>query len=339
MKISLKILISIDAKDICKLVWWIDRFLEQNKVEAETAKRYRFRKRMLFQTSRIWTFRVFINRRVLIDCRFWTEQNVDASTTDKELRRRRTDLIVQQTRIDSFFSTFHVIALVSCVIDSSLDVDCKNVKNRRKQRMRFWCHWSKLTSRCSELIECRWSRQIAETETKRSETWISRSCWECNRSRNRKFWCWVWMIVCWFDDLMCVWLLFFSLSSDVSTLQKDDYCRNHLMNGLTDSRKHENRLLIVILANSRADWLSKQENRLLNRFVDMEMLYVNFSFNSRRRHASWSFSKKTFWRFSFKHSRIFTSDESFVSTRFLYEQMAIFFNYSRISTSISDDFI
>ena len=29
------------------------------------------------------------------------------------------------------------------------------------------------------------------------------------------------------------------------------------------------------------------------RFVDMKMLYVNFSFNSRRRHASWFLSKRT----------------------------------------------
>ena len=43
-------------------------------------------------------------------------------------------------------------------------------------------------------------------------------------------------------------------------------------------------------------------------------------------------------RFSFEHSRIFTSDESIVSTRFFYEQLTIFFNYSRISTSISGDF-
>ena len=44
-------------------------------------------------------------------------------------------------------------------------------------------------------------------------------------------------------------------------------------------------------------------------------------------------------RFFFEHSRIFTSDEDFVSIRFFYEQLAIFFNYSRISTSIFGDFI
>ena len=56
---------------------------------------------------------------------------------------------------------------------------------------------------------------------------------------------------------------------------------------------------------------------------------------------------RVIWRFSFEHSRTFTSDEDFVSTRFLYEQMAVFFNlaylyeriwrfyfaYSRTSTS------
>ena len=119
------------------------------------------------------------------------------------------------------------------------------------------------------------------------------------------------------------------------------------------------------------DWFSKQENRLLNRFVDMKMLYVNFSFNSRKfvlwfrdffkkfeLKIKWNtfivFKKKTshiddfflfrvflrtIRRFSFEHSRIFTSDKNFVSTRFFYEQLTIFFNYSRIFTSISGDFI
>ena len=68
------------AKNIWIFVWKIDRFLEQAKT-----KRYWFRKRMLFQTFRIWSFRVFINRRVLIDCRFW------AKSKDMTHRRRTDD--------------------------------------------------------------------------------------------------------------------------------------------------------------------------------------------------------------------------------------------------------
>ena len=42
---------------------------------------------------------------------------------------------------------------------------------------------------------------------------------------------------------MCDFYFFFQ-QSDVSTLkQEDNYCRNHLMNELTDSKKHEDRLL------------------------------------------------------------------------------------------------
>ena len=52
---------------------------------------------------------------------------------------------------------------------------------------------------------------------------------------------------------------------------------------------HKNDLLIecrLISTNKKIDywlidWFSKQENRLLSRFVDMKMFYVNFSFNSR----------------------------------------------------------
>ena len=37
-------------------------------------------------------------------------------------------------------------------------------------------------------------------------------------------------------------------------------------------------------------------------------------------------SLRTIWRFFFKHSRISTSGEGFVSTRSSYEQLAVFFN-------------
>ena len=60
-----------------------------------------------------------------------------------------------------------------------------------------------------------------------------------------------------------VYFLFFSLTSDVPTFQEDEYCRNHLMNGLIDSKKHENRLLTAVVANSLIDWLSKQKDQQL----------------------------------------------------------------------------
>ena len=66
------------------------RSISQNKVKVEAAERYRFRERMLSQTPRIWTFRVLINRRVLIGCRLW---NRGSLTTSRRLRRRRAVLI------------------------------------------------------------------------------------------------------------------------------------------------------------------------------------------------------------------------------------------------------
>ena len=144
-----------------------------------------------------------------------------------------------------------------------------------------------------------------------------------------------------FVDLM-IWCEFvvvcnfyFFLSSDVSTFQKNDYCKNHSkINELIDSKKHEDRLLIkcrklekknrqltecrlistnkkidywlnidwfrrtrkstvdwnVVQTDSLTNWFRK--NLQLSRFVDLKMLYVNFSFNSRKRHVSWLFSEK-----------------------------------------------
>ena len=115
------------------------------------------------------------------------------------------------------------------------------------------------------------------------------------------------------------------------------------------------------------DWLEEQKNRLLIRFVDMKMLYVNFSFNSRK-FVLWlrDFLKKlelkikwnTFIVFKEKTSHI----DDFLLTRVLLRAMkilfllasstsnwrfflttrvslraylTILFNYSRISTSNS----
>ena len=181
----------------------------------------------------------------------------------------------------------------------------------------------------------------------------------------------------WFDE--CVWFLFFSLSSDVSTLQKNDYCKNHSkINELTDSRtkrsfidwltdsknkkigywltdwfeKQEDRLLIAVVTNSLIDWLSKQKNQQLTViFANSRSFSLTHDAHNESEMQS-SFSKKEFqigdfllicvflqmiWRFSFKHSRIFTNDEDIVSTRFFYELLTIFFYLAYFYET--DDFI
>ena len=68
------------------------------------------------------------------------------------------------------------------------------------------------------------------------------------------------------------------------------------------------------------DWLTfKTKNQLLSRFVDLKMLYVNFSFNSRKRHVSWFFSKEL----SFRENSIcyFTHEDSFCDFVILSENL------------------
>ena len=126
MRILLKTLLRI-------LLNWYEKYLQinmmkrsisQNEAKAKTTKRYRFRERMLFQISRIWTFRVLINRRVLIDCKFWNRKSLTTTSkrTDKNLKRKRARLTAWQTHIDCCFSFLLVMsfALVSLyVINSS----------------------------------------------------------------------------------------------------------------------------------------------------------------------------------------------------------------------------
>ena len=102
----------------------------------------------------------------------------------------------------------------------------------------------------------------------------------------------------------------------------------------TDLDEQENRLLIVIFANSRSFSLTHDahsENEIQSSFSKKEfhILAIFFWF---------AYFYKWFddfllicvflqmiWRFSFKHSRISTNDEDIVSTRFFYEQLTIFF--------------
>ena len=130
---------------------------------------------------------------------------------------------------------------------------------------------------------------------------------------------------------MYVWFLFFFLTSDVSTFQENDYCKDHLMSELIDLRKQKNRLLTeyrLISTNKKIDywlnvenskkkidnWLSfsqihdhfrwftmrqmkiKCNHRFQKknfRFVDLKMLYVNFiQFTKIRSVDSWLFARK-----------------------------------------------
>ena len=96
------------------------------------AKRYWFRRDMLLQTSRIWTFRIFINRRILIDCRYR-----DTILTHRRLTEscEEDELIWSCNRfIELYSSVFLFMSLLSYrlyIKDSSFNVvDCEDVTNR-----------------------------------------------------------------------------------------------------------------------------------------------------------------------------------------------------------------
>ena len=147
------------------------------------------------------------------------------------------------------------------------------------------------------------------------------------------------MIVCWFDDLMwnCCYVCdfyFFLQQNDVSTFkQENNYCKNHLMNELINSKKHENRLLIecrLISTNKKIDyWLSfSQIHDHFRWFTIRIMKYIH------------RFQKEnfTFWRFSFD-SRIFTNDSTifFWTFAYFYERWKHCF-YSFFLRTIDDFF-
>ena len=119
------------------------RSMFQNQTKTKTTKRYRFRERMLFQISRIWIFRIFINRRVLIDCRLENEKLIDKSLTHRRLTKNyeKDEFVWLSNKFNRsiFFSySCHCFRIVY-VKNSFLDVDCKNVKNRTHT---FWNRFS-----------------------------------------------------------------------------------------------------------------------------------------------------------------------------------------------------
>ena len=85
------------------------------------AKRYWFRKDMLLQTFRIWTFRVLINRRILIDCKYRDRILTHRRLTESCEKDELIDCVTNSHWLLFFISSCHVLSY-RCydVIDSSL---------------------------------------------------------------------------------------------------------------------------------------------------------------------------------------------------------------------------
>ena len=227
--------------------------------------------------------------------------------------------------------SFALVSLLWCNRFIFIDVDCEDVKNRTHA---FWNRSSRLTKNFIEtnsLIVV--ANSLSAVEANRHWDWRS----EAKRIKRKKNFLFEILNDC-FVDLMwnccCVWFLFFSLTSDVSTLQKDEYCRNYSrIDERTDSKSHENRLLtecrlistnkkidywkIVILADSRSFSLihdASNENKMQSSFSKRKFIHsrrftiifvdsrrfvkIRFvvSLTKIRSVTSWSFSRK----FSFR---------------------------------------
>ena len=237
---------NLDRENICKLIWWNDRCLkikqkqkQQNDIDFANVCCFKLFEFELFEFLLIGAFWLTADIRNMTCWRQTNEQTKICEKDELNWLRDRFTLIV----VFHFFMSFVFVSLLWCNRFIFIEnIDCENVKNRTKQDMRFSCHWSKFISHCSELIECHWSEQIAET--RRNET---------------KFKFFVWNFEWLFVD--CVWFLFFFLTSDVSTFQENEYCKDRSeINELIDSKKHEDRLLTecrLISTNKEIDyWLS-----------------------------------------------------------------------------------
>ena len=166
---------------------------------------------------------------------------------------------------------------------------------------------------------------------------------------------------------MCVWLLFFSSTNDVSTLNKKTF----IVEIIEMSKTQERRSTLTDWLTSRTkrstvDWLtdSKIEDRQLIRCrsskfikrIDFEQKIDNWVvswrffllFHSRRRHASWSLSKRTShsddfilntrvslraMKILFLLAYLYEQLTIFFNLAYFYERLTILFNYSRTSTS------
>ena len=121
------------------------------------------------------------------------------------------------------------------------------------------------------------TNKLVKTKTKRNET-INENFWFDVLNIDLLIW------NKWFN--VCVIFIFFYQTMfqrfkkmiivkiiEISKIQK----RKSTLIELIDSKKHKNRLLIV-MSFKQTNWLInfEQENLQLNRFVDLKMFYVNF---------------------------------------------------------------
>ena len=137
---------------------------------------------------------------------YWQRQKITKKTNWFD---RVTNLLI------SYFSIFHVIFFISwCNKFIFFDVDCENVKNRTHTYWNRFNEFIKNFIETNSLIVVTNSLNVIDANkllkiTKRNETKIFRSCWKCNKFKNRKFCWWFWIIVCWFDMKLLLYIIFF----------------------------------------------------------------------------------------------------------------------------------
>ena len=155
---------------------------------------------MLFQTFRIWTFRVFINRRVLIDCKFWTEQNVDDDWQKTAKKTSWFDRATNSHWLLFFISLCHLLSYRCWNVINSffIDVDCENVKNRTHA---FWNRSNRLIKNFIEanslIVVTNSLNVIKQTDSLKH--------WR-NETKFKFFCLMFWVLICLLkiNDLMCV---------------------------------------------------------------------------------------------------------------------------------------
>ena len=110
-----KLWLQRDVENVWFFVWWKNRFLWQSK----TAKRYRFRERMLLKILRIRAFQILTNRCLLIGCKQKVDDDswlIDKSTSVKALWKRTTLLMLSQIKWFDL-SMKHANQIIDCKIE------------------------------------------------------------------------------------------------------------------------------------------------------------------------------------------------------------------------------
>ena len=143
------------------------------------------------------------------------------------------------------------------------------------------------------------------------------------------------LLICELDinDLMCVWFLFFSSTNDVSTLQKDDYCRNHW--DVENSKKKIDVDWIdwlekakkssidwdIVQTNWLIDWLSKQKKSIFDchsRKLTMRIVKMKCNHRFQRK----NFKLTIFFWFAYFYEWF---DDFFLNTRVFLRAMKTLF--------------